>query len=279
MFSRCLRTVASDRPSRRAIWALVCPAAARRSSSHCRRVSRGRAGAAALRVKVGLVQVGAQQGEQRAVALGEVRPGPAAEDQPHDLPGPGNPAGASGQAQYELVLDPAAMDNVVVHAGAVPLPGRVEVRDLCDAAQVAGAVRVAAGFAGPEIVVPERLRAGFPASVAVARRDVLPQPLLLPGAVEAEERYQIAGDQVRQVTEQGRCQAFGWGSPRSSLTIPARVRRSRSLDVTMAVMAPPSPQISPTLHRPLRPGHTQNVLWHPRRASAHTGPDRPHHGA
>jgi len=34
----------------------------------------GRACAAAFRVEVGLVQVGAQQGKQRAVVLGEVRP-------------------------------------------------------------------------------------------------------------------------------------------------------------------------------------------------------------
>ena len=41
MFCRWMRTVPSDTATRRAIWALVCPAATRRSSSHCRRVSSG----------------------------------------------------------------------------------------------------------------------------------------------------------------------------------------------------------------------------------------------
>jgi hypothetical protein len=43
--------------------------------------------------------------------------------------------------------------NVGVHAGAVPLPGRVEVRNLHDAAQVASAVRITAGLAVP-LVLP-----------------------------------------------------------------------------------------------------------------------------
>ena len=38
------------------------------------------AATAALRVNIGLVQVGAQQGEQVAVPLGEVRAGPAEEE-------------------------------------------------------------------------------------------------------------------------------------------------------------------------------------------------------
>src|SRR5215469_7440072 len=36
MFCRWMRTVPSDTSIWRAIWALVCPAAARRSTSHCR---------------------------------------------------------------------------------------------------------------------------------------------------------------------------------------------------------------------------------------------------
>lgn len=39
MFCRWVRTVPSDTPSRRAIWAFVCPAATRRSNSRCRGVS------------------------------------------------------------------------------------------------------------------------------------------------------------------------------------------------------------------------------------------------
>ena len=40
-FSRWVRTVPSEMPRRRAIWALVCPAASRRSRSQCRAVSWG----------------------------------------------------------------------------------------------------------------------------------------------------------------------------------------------------------------------------------------------
>src|SRR5262249_49098421 len=54
--------------------------------------------AAALGVEVGLVQVRAQHGEQVAVAFGEVRAGPADEDQPQGPPGPGGPPGTGGQA-------------------------------------------------------------------------------------------------------------------------------------------------------------------------------------
>src|SRR6476469_7935059 len=49
------------------------------------------------------------------------------------------------------------------------------------------------------------------------------------------------------------------GSPRSSLTIPARVRRSRPLAVTGPFIAPSFPR--PRLLRPRPPGHPQNVRW------------------
>jgi hypothetical protein len=96
--------------------------------------------AAAFGVQVGLVQVRAQQGEQRPVALGEVRAGPADKVEPHRPPGPGGSPRRTGQAQLELMLRPQGPVILAVHAGGVPLPRRVEVRDLHDGAQVAGAV-------------------------------------------------------------------------------------------------------------------------------------------
>src|SRR5262249_47867758 len=99
-------------------------------------VPRGEPGggvAAALGVEVGLVQVRAQHGEQVAVAFAEVPAGPAEQDQPQGPPGPGGLAGTGGQAQHQHVLDPVRPASVVVEARAVPLPGRVEIRDLDDA--------------------------------------------------------------------------------------------------------------------------------------------------
>jgi hypothetical protein len=52
--SRWVRTVPSDMPRWRAIWALVCPAASRRSRSQCRAVSWGPGGGA---FRVSLVQM------------------------------------------------------------------------------------------------------------------------------------------------------------------------------------------------------------------------------
>jgi len=60
--------------------------------------------AAALGVQVGLVQVGAQQCQQRAVTPGKIRARPAVEDRPHGPPRPGGPAGPLGQGQNELML-------------------------------------------------------------------------------------------------------------------------------------------------------------------------------
>ena len=52
-------------------------------------------------VQVGMVQVGAQQREQRAVALGEVRAGPTEKEQPHGLTRPRHPAGRCGQGRRD----------------------------------------------------------------------------------------------------------------------------------------------------------------------------------
>ena len=61
--------------------------------------------AAPLGVQIGLVQVRAQQREQRPVPLGEIRPGLAEEEHPDGPPGPGGLPRRIGQAQLELVLD------------------------------------------------------------------------------------------------------------------------------------------------------------------------------
>ena len=191
MFSRWVRTVPSEMPRRRAIWALVCPAASRCSSSQCRAVSLGDRVAAALGVEVGLVQVRAQHGEQVTLAAGEIRAGPADEDQPQGPPGPGGQPGAGGQAQRQLMLVPVGLAAVLVHAGAVPLPGRVEIRDLDDAAQVAGALGVAARAV--PVVGPERRLVKF--GVVGFDRNGLPEPVDLPAAVGAAEDHEIAADQ------------------------------------------------------------------------------------
>jgi hypothetical protein len=100
------------------------------------------------------------------------------------------------------MLESRRTESVAVHAGGMPLPGRVEVRDLRDAAQVAGAVGIAAGVAGP-VVVPELLRTGVPDDVKVIlHRDVVSEPVLLPTAVKAHNRQAIAGDQAQEVIEQ-----------------------------------------------------------------------------
>jgi hypothetical protein len=139
-----------------------------------------------------VVQVRAQQREDRPVTFGKVKPGPAAEEQPHGLPRPGEPPGASWQAQSELMLDSRQADSVAVHAGGMPLPGRVEVRDLRDAAQVAGSVGIAAGVAG-RVVVPELLRTSVPEDVIVIHWDVVYEPVLLPTAVDALDRAESWG--------------------------------------------------------------------------------------
>jgi hypothetical protein len=74
--------IASELPSRRAIWVSVCPAPQVQQAGLAGRELRNRV-AAALGVEVGLVKVRAQQREHRPVTLGEVRPGPAAKGQPH----------------------------------------------------------------------------------------------------------------------------------------------------------------------------------------------------
>ena len=92
------------------------------------------------------------------------------------------------------MLDPRRPVDVAVHAGAVPLPGRVEVRDPYDAAQVAAAVRVAGGFTvpvvGPVPLIPA-LAPGLICGVVGRNRDFLPEPQRMASAVEALERHEL----------------------------------------------------------------------------------------
>ncbi len=60
--------------------------------------------AAAFGVEIGLVQVRAQQHQQRPVMLGKVGSGPAEEEQPHGPARPAGLAGCCGQGQHQIVL-------------------------------------------------------------------------------------------------------------------------------------------------------------------------------
>ena len=62
--------------------------------------------AAAFGVEVGLVQVRAQQHQQRAVTLGEVRPGPADKFSRTVRPGPGLARGGSGRHSWSPCSSP-----------------------------------------------------------------------------------------------------------------------------------------------------------------------------
>ena len=148
--------------------------------------------AAPLGVEVGLVQVRAQQCEDRPVPVGEVRPGPAEKVQPDGPAGPGARPRGIGQAQLKLVLDSLRPENIGVHAGAVPLPRGVEVRGFDDAAQVAGALGIAAELAvpvaGPEALPERRVRVPVPVLeclefVGAWNRDRLQDRIRLPPAV------------------------------------------------------------------------------------------------
>src|SRR5690348_3490449 len=122
------------------------------------------------------------------------------------------------------MLVPVGLAAVLVRAGAVPLPGRVEIRDLDDAAQVAGALGVTAGAV--PVVRPERRLVKF--GVVGFGRNGLPEPVHLPAAVGAAEDHEIAADQSEQVTEQGRRQPLGRGfaaviadDPRQGAQVPS----------------------------------------------------------
>src|SRR5215467_21187 len=135
------------------------------------------------------------------------------------------------------MLDPVRPAAVAVHAGAVPLPGRIEIRDLDDAAQVAGAVRVAAS-AVPE-VLPER-RGVVPAVAGVVRHE-LGEPIPLPATVDALKDQVIAADQSQQVTEQRRRRPLRRGLAAVSADDRGQGAQVRPLANTGPVITQPSP--------------------------------------
>src|SRR6202035_342589 len=102
---------------------------------------------------------------------------------------------------------PVRPTAVLVHAGTVPLPGRVEIRDPHQAPLVAGALGVAAR--GVPVVAPERRDVEL--GVVGFDRPSLPEPVQLQAAVGTREIQQIAADQSEQVIEQGRRQSLGRG--------------------------------------------------------------------
>ena len=160
--------------------------------------------AAPFGVQVGLVQVRAQQHQQRPVTLGEVRAGASVKDQPHIPPGRGGRLRQLRQGQHEMVFHPLRPYAVGVHSRTVPLPRRVEVRGLGDGTQVTGADWMAADQAipvmGPEHPIPFLGEAG----VVVVGIAALQPAMNLPPGVVVLERYSLAADLVHQVGQEGR---------------------------------------------------------------------------
>jgi hypothetical protein len=90
--------------------------------------------AAPLGIQEGLVQVRAQQREERPVPLGEVRPGLTEEEHPDGPPGTGGPPCRIRQAQLELGMRVAVASAIFVLACYATGAG-----DYCRAAQLTGA--------------------------------------------------------------------------------------------------------------------------------------------
>ena len=82
------------------------------------------------------------------------------------------------------------------------MPGRVEVRDLHDGAQIAGPVGVAAEFAVPVLLPVRPLQVLGPRSKGIDAPTILLEPIRLPAAVQAGDLHLIAADLVFQVSQQ-----------------------------------------------------------------------------
>ena len=137
--------------------------------------------------------------------------------------------------------------------------GRSRSPHLRNAAQVTSAVGIAEALAGP-VMRPVHALDGL----ECLRRDIgwgrdtLYEPRLLPRAVEP--RKHISSQRIRLT----RSASSDSGSPplegrfaRSSLTMPARARRSHPLATTEATKSHPSF----TLLRPRRSGYPENARW------------------
>ena len=95
------------------------------------------------------------------------------------------------------MFDAAWPVKVVVHAGGMPLPGRVEVCDCHDAAQVTAAVGVAARLAVP-VMLPLRPVQVLP-PVGIDGRKGLRKPVRLSAAVYAEKCQCVAADVAHKI--------------------------------------------------------------------------------
>ena len=116
-FSRCLRTVCTETNSRLAMSVLLCPAATRRSSSHCRGGQLGYGITGAFPLLEQLVEVRAKQSQQQI------------------------PPGGGGQAHHGFVFKTEGVKIALLHTGGVPLPGRHVVRDPQDRQQAMEVLR------------------------------------------------------------------------------------------------------------------------------------------
>src|SRR5215475_15915022 len=101
------------------------------------------------------------------------------------------------------MLEPQRPVDAAARADGMPLPGRVEVRDLDDAVQIAGPVGIAARLAAPVVFPVHRCRVFSHGHATVW--DGLHEPCFLATAVEARERDDVAADLAYQVSQQG-----GW---------------------------------------------------------------------
>ena len=87
------------------------------------------------------------------------------------------------------------------------MPGRVEVRDLHDTAQVSGPIGVTAWLAVP-VDAAQCTGSLFLMPGVVGIRDGLHEPSLLPLAVEALKGDGVAADLSHQLSQQGQRQPF-----------------------------------------------------------------------
>ena len=102
------------------------------------------------------------------------------------------------------MLHPQRPMIVAVHTGGVPLPGRVEVPDRQDTAQVTSAVGIAQMLAVPVLFPLDPIQVLRPRHID--NRDSLPEPNRPPPAVGSHETHDVAADLVLQIGQQGRRQ-------------------------------------------------------------------------
>ena len=178
------------------------------------------------------------------------------------------------------MLQPVRPVIVVVHAGAVPLPRGVEVRGFDDAAQVAGALGIAAGLAvpaaGPPVLPARWVQVLECLELVVAHsRDLLQGRVPLPPAVAASEGDGVAADLAHQVSQQGRRQPFPVrqvgtvlaNDGRQGAQIPFAGHRGRHHETPRDHFTPAVPAWPSAEHR-IAAVNTGRTHWHPGRKHA-----------